>query len=33
MGTSFEKEAASAMLDLTGDEDQQLRKMKGTVKW
>ncbi|KAI0241745.1 hypothetical protein LSAT2_020041 [Lamellibrachia satsuma] len=33
LGTSFEKEVSSAVLDLTGDEDSTLRKMKNQLKW
>ena len=33
LGTSFEKEAASAVMDLTGDDDQQMRRVNNAVKW
>ena len=33
LGTSFEKEAANAVMDLTGDEDQKMRTMKNAMKW
>lgn len=33
LGTSFDQEVASASLDLTGDEENHLRKMKSQMKW
>ena len=33
LATSFEKEAANAVMDLTGDEDQKMRKINNAKKW
>ncbi|XP_013383468.1 ATP-dependent RNA helicase DDX54 [Lingula anatina] len=33
VGCSFDHQAASAVLDLTGDEDSNMRKMQGHLKW
>ncbi len=33
VGSSFERDAAAAMLDLTGDEDQETRKKSNAMKW
>ncbi len=33
MGTSFEKEASGAMLDLMGDDQNLNKKMNNSMKW
>lgn len=33
LGSDFGRAAADAVLDLTGDDDQELRKQRSLMKW
>jgi ATP-dependent RNA helicase DDX54/DBP10 len=33
LGCDFGRAAADAVLDLTGDDDQELRKQRSLLKW
>lgn len=33
LGSDFGRDAADAVLDLTGDDDQELRKQRSLMKW
>ncbi len=33
MGSDFGRAAADAVMDLTGDDDQELRKQRALMKW
>ena len=33
LGTSFEKDASNAVLDLTGDDAGEMRRAKTHTKW